>query len=70
MSLTELGITNFFLFPEALSTTAAYFVHVVETPSVAFENFFLVPEGLSRLAVGKNCFRCAVKDAMSYGISS
>ena len=46
MSLTELGIRNFFLFPEALSTTAAYFVHVVKTPSVAFENFFLVPEGL------------------------
>ena len=40
MSLTELGIRNFFLFPEAFSTTAAYFVHVVETPSVAFENFF------------------------------
>ena len=40
MSLTELGIRNFFHFPEDFSTTAAYFVHDVETPSVAFENFF------------------------------
>ena len=38
---------NFFLFPQALSTTAAYFVHVVQTPPVAFENIFLVPEALS-----------------------
>ena len=36
---------------------------------LGIRNFFLVPEGLSRLAVGKNCFRCAVKDATSYGIS-
>ena len=41
MSLTELGIRNFFLFPEAFSTTAAYFAHVVETPSVASQDWQL-----------------------------
>ena len=25
---------------------------------------------VGRLAIGKKCFRCAVKDATSYGISS
>ena len=25
---------------------------------------------VGRLAIGKNCFRCAVKDATSYGITS